>query len=235
MHIYCINLDKRDDRRRSAEAEFAREGLDVEFFSATDGRINTPKGLCLTPSEYGCVKSHVRIWRDIVENGYESALIFEDDVRLVDNFKVKFNSILDELKGISWDIIHLGPILPIQLTQVTPSLFEGQALGTHAYIISLECAKKISVFEAELIKVSPDFQLNRFPLKFLCVNEPLAKQENIEQPPLVGVLESWFTGDIGLERTVDFTYFFRYSFQKFKHYIIVVILLLIAWFLSLGK
>ena len=144
---------------------------------------------------------------------------------------MKLNSILNEVNGISWDIIHLGPILPIKMMQITPSLFEGQALGTHAYIISLECAKKISVFEAELIKVSPDFQLNRFPLKFLCVNDPIAKQENIEQSPLVGVFESWFKGDIGLERTVDFTYFFRYCFQKFKHCIIVFILLLTVWFL----
>lgn len=173
----------------------------------------------------------MRVWRDIVEHGYKHALIFEDDVRLVDNFKSKMTAVLDEVEGISWDVIHLGPILPIKKLQVTPSLFEGQALGTHAYIISLECAKKISVFEPELIKVSPDFQLNRFPLKFLCVNEPIANQENIDRPPVLGVLESWKTGDIGFARTIDFTYFFRYCFQKFKHFIILLVLVLTVWLL----
>jgi glycosyl transferase family 25 len=83
MHIYCINLEKRGDRRKTSGVEFAREGLDVEFFPATDGRINAPSGLSVRPSEYGCTMSHTRVWRDMIEKGYETALVFEDDVRLI--------------------------------------------------------------------------------------------------------------------------------------------------------
>ena len=89
MHTYCINLEKRDDRRRSATSEFEREGFAVEFFPATDGRIDPPRGLYVNPSEYGCSMSHTRVWRDMVENEYPSALVFEDDVRLVPDFVSK--------------------------------------------------------------------------------------------------------------------------------------------------
>ena len=79
MHAYCINLEKRDDRRETAGAEFTREGLDVEFFPATDGRIGTPPGLYVNPAEYGCSMSHTRVWRDMIEKGHEMALVFEDE------------------------------------------------------------------------------------------------------------------------------------------------------------
>jgi GR25 family glycosyltransferase involved in LPS biosynthesis len=215
MHAYCINLEKRADRRETAGAEFEREGLDVEFFPATDGRVDTPAGLYVNPAEYGCSMSHTRVWRDMVEKGYEMALVFEDDVCLTPHFKTKLDELLKEVAEIHWDIIHLGPLLPIIKQHITPLIYEGQPLGTHAYLISLECAKKIAPFDASLMKVSVDFQLNRFPLKILCVNEQLAKQVSIEDAPLIGLMKSAFEGDIGLERTYDLNYFIRYGFQRF--------------------
>jgi GR25 family glycosyltransferase involved in LPS biosynthesis len=219
MHIYCINLEKRGDRRESAGAEFSREGLDVEFFPATDGRINTPPGLYVNPAEYGCSMSHTRLWCDMVQKGHETALVFEDDVCLVPNFKSKLDELVKEVREIDWDIIHLGPLLPIIKQHISPLLYEGQPLGTHAYIISLECAKKISKFDARLMKVSVDFQLNRFPLKILCVKEQLAKQVSIEDHPVIGLMKSAFEGDIGLERTYDLNYFIRYGIQRFGIFI----------------
>jgi len=227
MHAYCINLDKRTDRRDDARAEFDREGLDVEFFSATDGRIDPPPGLYVTPAEYGCSMSHTRIWRDMVQNGYETALVFEDDVCLVPNFKTKLNEILQEAKNTPWDIIHLGPLLPILKQNVSPTLYEGQPLGTHAYVISLECARKISVFDASLMKVSVDFQLNRFPIKILCSREMLAKQVSIDDEPLVGLVRSAFEGDIGMDRTYDLNYFIRYGLQKFGVIIALILALIL--------
>jgi GR25 family glycosyltransferase involved in LPS biosynthesis len=46
--------------------------------------------------------SHARIWRDIVEKGYQTALVLEDDVRLVSNFNFKLKFILDEVKDLDW-------------------------------------------------------------------------------------------------------------------------------------
>lgn len=224
MHAYCINLEKRDDRRRSAGAEFEREGLDVEFFPATDGRVNPPPGLYVNPAEYGCSMSHTRVWRDMVEKGYPAALVFEDDVRLVPNFISKLIEVLNDAEGIPWDIIHLGPLLPIAKEKgLVQTLYEGQALGTHAYLISLECARKIAPFDAELMKVSVDFQLNRFPLRLFCVGEPLAKQESVDNEPLVGLVKSAVKGDIGLDRTFDLNYLLRFFAERFKPFLVLLV------------
>jgi glycosyl transferase family 25 len=229
MHVYCINLERRADRRETVNTEFLREGIDVEFFPATDGRVEAPSGIYTSPSEYGCAMSHVRVWRDMVAKGYDMALVCEDDVFLVPNFKSKLENIVSEANTVPWDFLHLGPITPVKKCQVTESLYEGQPLGTHAYVIRLDCAKKISVFEPELMKVGIDFQINRFPIRFLCVNEPIAKQELVDNSPLTGVLKSWITGDIGVNRTVEFTHFIRLIFQRFKPIIILSLLILVIY------
>ena len=232
MHVYCINLERRTDRRETVGAEFEREGLDVEFFPATDGRVDAPSGIYISPSEYGCAMSHVRVWKDIVEKGHDMALVCEDDVRLVPDFKTKLNEFLDEVEHIPWDIINLGPITPILKTNVPVNLYEGQPLGTHAYVIRLGCAKKISVFDPKFMKVGIDFQLNRFPIMILCTHEAIAKQECVEDSVFIGLIKSTFKGDIGFARTYDFTYFIRLAFQRFKPVIILLILILIFYALK---
>lgn len=232
MHIYCINLDHREDRRVSVGAEFEREGLDVEFFPAVDGRVNAPTGIYVTPSEYGCSQSHTNIWRDMVLKNRDIALVFEDDVCLESDFKNKLNQILEDAKNLPWDVIHLGPLLPIRKGLATPSLYEGQPLGTHAYVINYECAKKIAPFDASLMKVSVDFQLNRFPIRIFCVNEPLAKQMTVDENSHIGLLISAFDGDIGFSRTFDFHYLIRYIFHKFRPLIIFLTSILLLYFVK---
>jgi GR25 family glycosyltransferase involved in LPS biosynthesis len=232
MHTYCINLERRPDRKEIVSGEFDREGLDVEFFSATDGRAEAPSGVYISPSEYGCAMSHVRVWKDIVEKGYEFAMVCEDDVCLAPDFKTKLNELLDEVKHTPWDVMNLGPITPIIKTNVSNNLYEGQPLGTHAYVISLECAKKISVFEPKFMKVGIDFQLNRFPIMILCAREAIAKQECVDDSVFIGLLKSTIKGDIGLERTYDFTYLIRLCFQRFKPVIILLVLLIIFYALK---
>jgi hypothetical protein len=160
----------------------------------------------------------------MVEKGYSAALVFEDDVRLVPNFVSKLVEVLNEAEDIPWDIIHLGPLLPIAKEKgLVQTLYEGQALGTHAYLISLECAKKIAPFDAELMKVSVDFQLNRFPLRIFCVGEQLAKQESVDEEPLVGLVKSAINGDIGLHRTFDLNYLFRFFAERFKPFLVLLV------------
>ena len=221
MHIYCINLERRPDRRARAESQFERAGLDVEFFPGTDGREHAPSGLYVTPSEYGCADSHVRVWRDIVAKGHEVALILEDDVELSPNFGSKLEEVLEEAKD--WDMIFLGYMLPIVRCDVSKNLFEGQPLGTHAYLINIECAGKLTNFDPKLIKVGIDAQLNRFPLKILCSKTILASQGDVMSslglPNIMSILE----GDIGLARTMDFDFFMRFIMQKCKPLLIYLI------------
>lgn len=232
MHTYCVNLERRPDRRAQVQSEFDREGLDVEFFTATDGKASAPTGLYISPAEYGCAMSHVRIWKDMVEKGHEVALVLEDDVRLVPNFNSKLEVILKEAEGRHWDILNLGPIVPIVRLPLTSNIYEGQPLGTHAYIIRKECAERISNFDPELMKVGIDYQLNRYPIRILCVWEPLAKQEDINSSIFTGLIKSTIKGDIGLERTFDYTHLFRLGCQRFKIVIIMVFIALLVYYAS---
>ena len=36
-NIYCVNLERREDRRKEAEVEFKKFDLDFEFFKGVDG------------------------------------------------------------------------------------------------------------------------------------------------------------------------------------------------------
>ena len=225
MHIYCINLEKRADRRRRAEAEFTREGLDVEFFRATDGRLAPPSDLYITPGEYGCASSHVGVWRDMVDRGHDLALVLEDDVELCLNFKTKLQGVIQEATLVpDWDLIFVGYIMPIFRSQLTSNLYEAQPLATHSYLINLRCAKKLCNFDPKLMKVGIDFQLNRFPLKILCTNTLMTSQGDMATRHGLFPIMSALTGDIGFDRTIDFGFFTRLGFQYGKNVIILLIL-----------
>ena len=229
MHTYCINLEHRTDRRNEARQEFDREGVDVEFFRATNGRKESPSGLYISEPEYGCAMSHVRVWRDVIEKGYDIALVTEDDVRLVPNFKTKLEELLQEAKEYPWDVINIGPICPIVKTDVSENLFEGRTLSTHSYIVKLECARKLADFDPKFYKVGIDFQLNLFPIRILCARESLAKQECLDDNMIIGFAKSLVNGDIGLHRTVDVPHHVRFGFQKFK-LLIILLFLFLMWF-----
>lgn len=77
------------------------------------------------------------------------------------------------------------------------------------------------------MKVGIDFQLNRFPIKILCVQDPIAKQECVDDSVLIGLLKSTIKGDIGLARTYDFTYGIRWLFQNFKPLFVILISILV--------
>jgi len=225
MHIYCINLERRPDRRENVQTEFTRAGLDnVEFFAATDGRIDTPDGLYITPPEYGCACSHVRVWRDMVSRGYETALVFEDDAKLLPNFKTKLENVLAEAPS-DWDMIFVGHLTPIRKRIISEKFFEGQPLGTHAYIINLECARKISVFDPKLIRIGIDFQLNRFPIRILCTREILASQGDFSSEKGFASFKSLIEGDIGFERTYDFDFFIRLTAEPFGIFLFTFLVL----------
>ena len=229
MHAYCINLDRRPDRRAEAAVEFEREGLEVEFFQATDGRINPPEGIRISPPEWGCADSHIRVWRDMVLNGYSMALVFEDDVQLLPNFVSKLNNILQELESVpEWDFVNLGTLdWNIKYEQVTPSMFHGSSWGAHAYLIRDRCAQQFSLWNAKDLKYGIDLQIARSPIYMLSVYEPLANQSSYP-PEGVALITSVQKGDIGLARTADWDFLIRHGLHNLD-IILLFIFMLCIW------
>lgn len=116
--IIILNLERRKDRKRCA-TRLMRENnfIDSEykFFSGVDGTalsitdfnaemfigndFNSRKGVI------GCALSHYNIWRELIESDKEYYVILEDDIELCNNFKVRLNTVLDNLDS---DITYLG-------------------------------------------------------------------------------------------------------------------------------
>lgn len=198
MHIYCINLERSPDRRESALQEFEREGLNVEFFRATDGKVEAPNEIYISKSEWGCADSHIRVWRDMVENGYETALIFEDDVKLNPGFIEKLDEIMIELPD-DWDFVNLDPneFYTFNSKKFSSHLTRGFSLGMSAYIINSKCAREWSKWNSKLMKVQIDSFVQQYPVQSFHVFKKLAKQN------------SDFVSEIGpsFKRTMDWNVF----------------------------
>ena len=75
--VYCINLERRADRKKLAISHFKKIGIEVEFFTAIDGSTlsNIPNGI--NAGEYGCILSHRAIYKDAKNRGLEKYLILE--------------------------------------------------------------------------------------------------------------------------------------------------------------
>lgn len=115
--IYCINLDTRQDRWRYVRGHLASVGVhEVERFSAIDVR-NDPK---LRPQERllrdnfsllamcGCMLSHRRIVELAKAEQLNNVLVFEDDVRILEENVDSLDEALTQLEKLDWDVFYLG-------------------------------------------------------------------------------------------------------------------------------
>jgi GR25 family glycosyltransferase involved in LPS biosynthesis len=163
---FCINMERRPDRKKDMEEKFAKFGFDVEFFKAVDG-----KELTLTDEIkhmfrnnnhgykcgiIGCALSHINLWKQLIESDENEYIIFEDDEEFQDDMKEKISHALAQVDGKEWDILYLGFIIwndkrdPIKkslwnnnLPKVTPFDNNFWGGGTGSYIISRSGAKKL--------------------------------------------------------------------------------------------
>lgn len=103
--IYCINLDRRTDRWEECLKEFDKHGLDVERFSAKDGKeIDLPYPHA---SELGGTISHLNVIKKAKELNLENVLILEDDVEFVSDLNIQLEKIFQLLPN-DWDMIYFG-------------------------------------------------------------------------------------------------------------------------------
>jgi len=127
-NIYIITLKRSADRHSIFKERL--NGLNYEIFWGVDGqKLNVeslkkeglydpekaraiqrdlnlePAGL--SKSVLGCALSHIGIYKDVIKNGYEKVLIFEDDIT-VDHTKNQFlREALGELPT-DWELLYLG-------------------------------------------------------------------------------------------------------------------------------
>lgn len=122
--IYVINLKKDKERRNYINNLF--EALDFSFHEGTDGRklninelnengvidIETYKkerydGSNPKPGKIGVALSHISICQDIIEKGFKNALVFEDDINIVNENLKYLQPSLNSLPK-DWEMVYLG-------------------------------------------------------------------------------------------------------------------------------
>lgn len=116
--IYILNLRRRKDRKELTLNKLNQFNLQVDWFSAYDGKIIEPiwKSHQLqyqnqhfkNPNYLACAMSHLGIYQDAVDNGYQRILILEDDNAFHGKLNEIWNHILPNLP-LDWNqLLYLG-------------------------------------------------------------------------------------------------------------------------------
>jgi Glycosyltransferase family 25 (LPS biosynthesis protein) len=87
--IFVLNLETREDRHDEMALIGAATGLEFTYVGGVNSKALENQAMpdtygtsnvILTPGHLACYRGHANIWRRIVEEGIETALILEDDV-----------------------------------------------------------------------------------------------------------------------------------------------------------
>jgi len=134
--VFCINLDRRPDRWKFMQSQFAHLRMPVQRWSAVDGnnlnvqnlanvglvaKAALPRyflpaqqklfGTDLTDGAIGCALSHMQIWKEIIECGrgeQSTFLVLEDDCQFLPDFSEEvLAQRLDHVPN-DWELIYIG-------------------------------------------------------------------------------------------------------------------------------
>lgn len=124
-HIMCLLLDKRYNERERISEQFKKEGLNVFFFLAGNGKLRPPKeydhidivppsgrwgypAFVNRPNSYNaflCFKKIIQLAKDL---RLPEITICEDDVVLLPNFREVWDLAYAQLAKLpSWDMLYL--------------------------------------------------------------------------------------------------------------------------------
>jgi GR25 family glycosyltransferase involved in LPS biosynthesis len=107
---------------------------------------NIFNNLKLNDSEISLALKHSWIIQDVYDKGYESALVFEDDVLLCFDFVKYFNCYIEQLPN-DWDICWVGSCYNLHIDNIEKNKFvyktDNGSRCTHAFMISKSFVKKV--------------------------------------------------------------------------------------------
>lgn len=165
MHAYVINLARSGDRRAYITAELKKTGLDYELVTAVDGNdldlsdtsVVAPSFLARTASSSGSAGaslSHLSVYRKILDDGLDAALILEDDVKLPADLGSLADAVGAQLTGAEVALLSVDSPDPCQLNRAESAALPASRLlalpldvtqprSAGAYIITREACERI--------------------------------------------------------------------------------------------
>ena len=162
MRMFVINLVRAEDRRQRMSQQFAKLGLKPEFHAAVDGRQltgehyaevdrSTRQRMGLKPQADGSIAnwlSQRQVMREIVENGPETAAIFEDDTELSPELPSVLAAL--ERRPVSFDIVKMNRRTLSKVFIPFKQLLTGHNIGrvryhdfgSEGYVITRDAARR---------------------------------------------------------------------------------------------
>lgn len=135
VRAYVINLARSFDRREYITAELKKTGLDYEIVTAVDGRdldlsdptIVDPCLPYLDPSlpivdiglaegTAGAALSHLSVYRKIIDDGLDKALVLEDDVILPAGIQSLADAVAGRLAGAEVALLNFDSPQPCKMS-----------------------------------------------------------------------------------------------------------------------
>ena len=119
FRTYCINLERRQDRKDYMIELFKKEGFDnYQFYKAIDGQQLEPSyfiynlfkdnDFAYRKGFIGCALSHYYIWKELMDSEYDFFIIYEDDINFTDDYKKKLDKVLRSTDFTECDYLLLG-------------------------------------------------------------------------------------------------------------------------------
>ena len=163
MQTFVLNLEHNTERKKYMQNLLNDIPIDYEFFPAVYGKSITnieqfydsilaekKAKRQLNVGEIGTAISHKNIYKKMIDENIEQALILEDDVTFLDGFIDVYKKI--EKINVGNKIILLGTIVKKKIKKIWKKkltsehsmyLVLNNYAGAYGYIIGLDAAKKI--------------------------------------------------------------------------------------------
>lgn len=166
-NVYLINLARRPDRLKKMQYCFDELGIEAELVEAVDGKqlnqtyldklgIRQLEGYFdpyrkngLKYGEIGCFLSHYFIWQDIIKKGFQTVLLFEDDIRFQPAFVQQLNVVMHSAYSSvpNWELLYVGRKRLVTTEQFLESsnflVWPTYTYWTLSYAINQKGAKKL--------------------------------------------------------------------------------------------
>ena len=177
MQTYVVNLARSPDRRAYIMAQLAKTRVHYEIVDAVDGRDldltdtrlfdTTLVGTsAFRPGAVGCAMSHLKVYRRVLDDDLEIALVLEDDVVLPADLGALVDAIAQDMRGAEVALLNFHSYEPTRVTKAgavpLPSsrllvqpVDESQVSSTGGYLITREaCARMVRTVLP--VRVHPD-------------------------------------------------------------------------------
>jgi hypothetical protein len=221
--LYCVSLREREDRRKSAQAEFAKVGLGHRVEFIIGDRLSDD-------FEKEVYESHMLCLRKGLESGAKNIVIFEDDVEFDGFDPEKLNFCVDFLRQNSgWKVLLLGAL--IRSSHKTANSAVQKVLYqslTHAYALNRHYAETLAyepwkgIVNDTLFRPLTNDVYAIYPM---CAFQKNFTSDNYKYPGLVSFRN--FLG--GLKRIQQTNEFYqRHKGAVIAAHVLIVLLLLVV-------